>query len=89
MNLGPLHSEIWEKSSFNNTCPTILVDGCTPKEIRVFTCKDVSIANYMDAHEAVMKIKYKEIAALHSNNTYILREANRHSGKKFMRFLFL
>lgn len=37
----------------------------------------------MDTHETAMKIKYKLITALHSNNTYILREAPRYSGMLF------
>lgn len=66
---------------YNSSCPAVLVDWCKPNKIKAVTCKDVSIGNYIDAHETVMKIKYKQIINLHSNNTYILREAPRYSGK--------
>nr|XP_026485355.1 angiotensin-converting enzyme-like [Vanessa tameamea] len=79
LNLGELPPEIFLESAFNGTCPTTVVDWCQPNKVRFVTCKDVSIQNYMDAHEAAMKIRYKLITALHSNNTYILREAPRYS----------
>ncbi|XP_037975647.2 angiotensin-converting enzyme [Plutella xylostella] len=79
LNFGPLEPQLWTESNFNGQCPPILVDSCKPNNVKIYTCKDVSIANYMDAHEAVMKIKYKEVTALHSNNTYVLRDANRYS----------
>lgn len=78
--MPPVEPYMWNKSIFNGSCPPVLVDWCKPNKLRVVSCKDVTIANYIDAHDAVMKIKYKEIAALHSNNTYTLREANRYSG---------
>lgn len=81
LNLGDIEADTWRESSFNGSCPSVLVDWCKPNKVRVVTCKDVSIANYLEAHEAAMKIKYKETSALHSNNTYILREAPRYSGK--------
>lgn len=81
LDLGGIEKEFWTESVFNNTCPTVLVDWCKPNKIRAVTCKDVSIGNFIEAHEAVMKIKYKEIINLHSNNTYLLREAPRYSGK--------
>ena len=46
----------------------------------------------MDTYETVMKIRFKLITALHSNNTYILREAPRFSGKLsmiFIKYLYL
>lgn len=79
LNLGEIHSETFTESVFNSTCPTTLVDWCKPKKMRAVTCKDVNIRNYVEAHESLMKIKYKEIINLHSNNTYILREAPRYS----------
>lgn len=80
---GEVEQEFWTDSVFNSTCPTVLVDWCKPNKIRVITCKDVSIGNYLDAHEVIMKIKYKETINLHSNNTYILRDAPRYSGTIF------
>ncbi|XP_053605335.1 angiotensin-converting enzyme-like protein Ace3 [Plodia interpunctella] len=79
LGFGELDTDIWTNSIFNGTCPTTIVDWCKPNKMLVVTCKDVSIGNYIDAHEAAMRIKYREIAALHSNNTYILREAPRYS----------
>ncbi|XP_060802153.1 angiotensin-converting enzyme-like [Amyelois transitella] len=79
LGFGDIETELWTDSVFNGTCPTTFIDWCKPNKMRVMTCKDVSITNYIDAHEAAMKIKYKEITALHSNNTYILREAPRYS----------
>ncbi|KAH9634352.1 hypothetical protein HF086_000609 [Spodoptera exigua] len=79
LNLGDADPDIWTESVFNSTCPPTLVDWCKPNKVRAITCKDVSIANYIEAHEAVMKIVYKQTINLHSNNTYILREASRYS----------
>ncbi|VVC89802.1 angiotensin-converting enzyme-like [Leptidea sinapis] len=79
LNFGEIPTEILTESDYNGTCPTNIVDWCQPNKIRFVTCKDVSIANFIEAHEAAMKIKYKLIAATHSNNTYILREAPRYS----------
>ncbi|XP_049870972.1 angiotensin-converting enzyme-like [Pectinophora gossypiella] len=79
LSFGELEPQIWEESVFNGSCPTILVDWCKPNKVRAVSCKDVSIGNYIDAHEAAMKIKYKQTTALHSNNTYLLREAARYS----------
>ncbi|XP_075976077.1 angiotensin-converting enzyme-like protein Ace3 [Anticarsia gemmatalis] len=79
LNLGEADPEVLNESVFNSTCPPTLVDWCKPNKVRAITCKDVSIANYIEAHEAVMKIVYKQTINLHSNNTYILREASRYS----------
>lgn len=79
LNLGEADPDIWTESVFNSTCPPTLVDWCKPNQVRAITCKDVSIANFIEAHEAVMKIVYKQTINLHSNNTYILREASRYS----------
>ncbi|KAI8420765.1 hypothetical protein MSG28_007978 [Choristoneura fumiferana] len=79
LNMPAVEPYTWDKSIFNSSCPPVLVDWCKPNKLRVVSCKDVTISNYIDAHDVVMKIKYKEIAALHSNNTYTLREANRYS----------
>lgn len=79
LNFGEIPEEILSESVFNGTCPPTIVDWCQPNKVRFVSCKDVSIQNYMDTHETAMKIKYKLITALHSNNTYILREAPRYS----------
>ncbi|XP_041988913.1 angiotensin-converting enzyme-like [Aricia agestis] len=79
LNIGDIGSEILEASVFNGSCPPVIVDWCQPNKLKFASCKDVSIANYMDAHEAAAKIRYKMTAAMHSNNTYILREAPRFS----------
>lgn len=76
-----MSTKFWSESKFDGTCPSVIIDSCKPNELKMYTCKDVGIGQYLDAHENVMKIKYKEIAAIHSNNSYILREANRYSGK--------
>lgn len=81
LNLGEADPDIWTESVFNSTCPPTLVDWCKPNKVKAITCKDVNIANFIEAHEAVMKIVYKQTINLHSNNTYILREASRYSGK--------
>ncbi|XP_072949997.1 angiotensin-converting enzyme-like protein Ace3 [Epargyreus clarus] len=79
LQLGDIDPLIMNESLFNATCPTEIVDWCKPNRMRFVTCKDISIENYMEAHEILMKIKYKMITALHSNNTYVLREASRYS----------
>lgn len=83
LNLGEANESIFTESVFNSTCPPRLIDWCKPNNVKVITCKDVSIANYIEAHEAVMKIVYKQTINLHSNNTYILREASRYSGNNY------
>lgn len=81
--MGQLDSKFWSDSKFDGTCPTVITNFCKPNLIKVYTCKDVSIGNYLDAHETVMTVMYKELAAVHSNASYSLREANRYSGKCF------
>ncbi|CAG9579679.1 unnamed protein product [Danaus chrysippus] len=73
----PLPIYLLKESAFNGTYPPIIVDWCESNRMRFVTCKDVSIQNYMDAHETAMKIKYKITTSLHSNNTYVLRGAPR------------
>ncbi|CAH2040681.1 unnamed protein product, partial [Iphiclides podalirius] len=79
LELGEIEPEIFAESQFNGICPTTIVDWCKPNKVRFVTCADVNIGNYMEAHEAATKIKYKITSALHSNNTYVLREAARYS----------
>ncbi|XP_063827371.1 angiotensin-converting enzyme-like [Ostrinia nubilalis] len=79
LNLGEIKPEIWQISVFNSSCPPVLVDYCKPNKMKVVTCKDVSIGNYLDAHETAMKIAFKQLTASYSNNTFILREAPRYS----------
>ncbi|CAK1544141.1 unnamed protein product [Leptosia nina] len=79
LNFGEIPPEIITESDYNGTCPSTIVDWCQPNKVKLVTCKDVSISSYMEAHEVAMKIKYKLIAATHSNNTYALREAPRYS----------
>ncbi|XP_028160304.1 angiotensin-converting enzyme-like [Ostrinia furnacalis] len=79
LNLGEIKPEIWQISVFNSSCPPVLVDYCKPNKMKVVTCKDVSIGNYLDAHETAMKIAFKKITASYSNNTFVLREAPRYS----------
>ncbi|XP_045767657.1 angiotensin-converting enzyme-like [Maniola jurtina] len=79
LNLGEVPNDILTESAFNGTCPPTIVDWCQPNKLRFISCKDVSIQNYMDAHETATKIRFKITTALHSNNTYILREAPRYS----------
>jgi hypothetical protein len=81
LKLGDIKPEVWSESLFNSSCPSTLVDWCKPNKVRVVTCKDVSIGNYLEAHETATKILYKQTTALYSNNTYILREAPRYSGE--------
>lgn len=88
LNFGELEAQFWTESKFDGSCPTVLVNSCKPNKIKAFTCKDVSIGHYLDAHEAVMQVKYKEIASVYSNNTYILREANRYSGEIYLNIFF-
>lgn len=86
LNVGEVPQDILDQSAFNGTCPPTIVDWCQPNKVKFISCQDVSIPNYMDAHETVMKLRFKLITALHSNNTYILREAPRFSGKLVKKF---
>lgn len=79
LKIGKMRPEVLSESIFNSSCPATLVDWCKPNKMRVATCKDVSIANYLDAHEAAMKIVYKQTTAAYSKNTFIIREAPRYS----------
>lgn len=79
LKFGSMDVKFWTDSKFDGDCPSAVIDSCKPNFVKVYTCKDVSIGHYLEAHENIMKIRYKEIAAIHSNNSYILREANRFS----------
>ncbi|CAG4969703.1 unnamed protein product [Parnassius apollo] len=79
LEIGEIEPEIFTESYFNGSCPTTIIDWCKPSKMRFVTCQDVSLGNYIEAHETAAKIKYKITAALHSNNTYVLREASRYS----------
>ncbi|KAL4707323.1 hypothetical protein ACJJTC_019861 [Scirpophaga incertulas] len=79
LRLGEIKEEVWSESIFNSTCPSTLVDWCKPNKVRIATCKDISIGNYIEAHETAAMIIYKQNTAQYSNNTYILREAPRYS----------
>lgn len=81
LELGGIEFEVFAESPFNGKCLTTIVDWCNPNKIRFVTCSYISLGNYIEAHEATTMIKYKITSALHSNNTYVLREVSRYSGK--------
>ncbi|XP_012285768.1 angiotensin-converting enzyme [Orussus abietinus] len=69
-------AEFWENSQFNGTCPSELISFCRDGEMRVSTCSEASISNYLDAHKNVAKILVNQMMADHAS---MLSTANRYS----------
>lgn len=60
-------ANFWEHSEFNRTCPTRIVNFCREGKMRVFTCYEASLSNYITAHKNVGKILFNQLASRSSN----------------------
>jgi len=69
-------AEFWQSSKFNGQCPSVLLNFCRYGKMRVSTCSEASMSNFLGAHEDVGKILFNQMA---SGNTPVFSTANRYS----------
>lgn len=77
--IGNPETGFWSNSNFRAECPAKLVKFCRSSEIRVSTCNEASLSNYLTAHKHVAKILMKEMSLMNP----ILNDVNRYSGEYF------
>ncbi|XP_011646803.1 angiotensin-converting enzyme-like isoform X2 [Pogonomyrmex barbatus] len=81
-NLGSIllrqvpQAEFWDKSEFNQQCPSRLLNFCRDG-MRISTCSKASTSNFLTAHEDVGKILFNQMTV---QNTPVLNMVNRYSG---------
>jgi len=69
-------AEFWQSSEFNRQCPSVLLNFCRYGRMRVSTCSEASLSNFLGAHEDVGKILFNQMA---SENTPVFSTVNRYS----------
>nr|XP_031845275.1 angiotensin-converting enzyme-like isoform X1 [Nomia melanderi] len=70
------NSEFWDKSRFNQQCPSKLINFCKGGNLRVSTCYEPTVSNFVSAHKNVGKTLFNQMSA---NNIIVLNTANRYS----------
>ncbi|XP_020295000.1 angiotensin-converting enzyme-like isoform X2 [Pseudomyrmex gracilis] len=81
-NLGSIlfkqvpQAEFWERSEFNQTCPSTLLNFCQGI-MRVSTCSVASVSNFVTAHSDIGKILFNQMTV---ERTPVLNIVNRYSG---------
>ncbi|XP_029161512.1 angiotensin-converting enzyme-like [Nylanderia fulva] len=70
-------AEFWDKSEFNQSCPSRLLNFCQDGTIRVSTCSKATMRNFLKAHEDMGKILFNQMTV---ESTPILNTINRYSG---------
>ncbi|XP_018307844.1 angiotensin-converting enzyme [Mycetomoellerius zeteki] len=70
-------AEFWDKSEFNQQCPSRLLNFCRDGTMRVSTCSKATISNFFVAHEDVGKVLFNQMTV---ENTPVLDTVNRYSG---------
>lgn len=70
-------AEFWDKSEFNKSCPSRLLNFCQEGAIRVSTCSKATMSNFLRAHEDMGKILFHQMTV---ESTPILNTINRYSG---------
>ena len=70
-------AEFWDKSEFNKSCPSRLLNFCQDGTIRVSTCSKATLSNFLRAHEDMGKILFNQMTI---ESTPILNTINRYSG---------
>ncbi|KAL6425876.1 hypothetical protein ACFW04_008893 [Cataglyphis niger] len=70
-------AEFWDKSEFNRSCPSRLLNFCQDGTMRVFTCSKATMSNFLRAHEDMGKILFNQMSI---ESTPILNTINRYSG---------
>ncbi|XP_076655496.1 angiotensin-converting enzyme [Halictus rubicundus] len=68
--------EFWEESNFEGQCPSKLINFCKDGAMRVSTCYEPTLSNYLSAHKDVGKVVYNQITL---QNIPVLTTANRYS----------
>lgn len=69
-------AEFWDKSYFNKECPATLINFCKEGVMRVSTCFEPTISNYLAAHKNVAKVSFSQMSV---EDTPVLNTANRYS----------
>lgn len=78
-------AKFWKDSDFYAQCPSHLINLCKGN-VRLMTCSDhSSIRNYVSAHKDVANILIHQMSI---DNSPILNEANRYSGKYLFSYLY-
>ncbi|XP_071647514.1 angiotensin-converting enzyme isoform X1 [Temnothorax longispinosus] len=67
----------WDKSEFNQQCPSRLLNFCREGTMRVSTCSKATMSNFLTAHENVGKVLFNQMTV---ENTPVLDTVNRYSG---------
>ncbi|XP_029664757.1 angiotensin-converting enzyme-related protein-like isoform X2 [Formica exsecta] len=70
-------AEFWDKSEFNQSCPSRLLNFCQDGTMRVSTCSKATMSNFLRAHEDMGKILFNQMTV---ESTPILNTINRYSG---------
>lgn len=70
-------AEFWDKSEFNQSCPSRLLNFCQYGTMRVSTCSKATMSNFLRAHEDMGKILFNQMI---TESTPILNTINRYSG---------
>ncbi|XP_072756511.1 angiotensin-converting enzyme isoform X2 [Anoplolepis gracilipes] len=70
-------AEFWDKSEFNQSCPSRLLNFCQDGTMRVSTCSKATMSNFLRAHEDMGKILFNQMTI---ESTPILNTINRYSG---------
>ncbi|CAK9795323.1 Angiotensin-converting enzyme, partial [Anthophora quadrimaculata] len=66
----------WNRSRFNQQCPSKLINFCKDAVLSVSTCFEPTISNYLSAHKNVGKIVFNQLSV---EDTPVLNTANRYS----------
>ncbi|XP_050574084.1 angiotensin-converting enzyme-like [Bombus affinis] len=69
-------ADFWKNSYFYGQCPSKLVNFCKDAVLRVSTCFEPTISNYLSTHKNVGKIVFNQLSV---EDTPILNTANRYS----------
>ena len=69
-------ADFWKNSYFYGQCPPKLVNFCKDAVLRVSTCFEPTISNYLSTHKIVGKIVFNQLSV---EDTPILNTANRYS----------
>ncbi|XP_076766424.1 angiotensin-converting enzyme [Xylocopa sonorina] len=69
-------ADFWENSRFSQQCPSKLINFCKGAVLRVSTCFDPTISNFLSAHKNVAKVVFNQLSV---EKTPVLNTANRYS----------
>ncbi|KAL0108223.1 hypothetical protein PUN28_015047 [Cardiocondyla obscurior] len=70
-------AEFWDKSEFNQRCPSRLLKFCRDGIMRVSTCSKATMSSFLTAHEDVGKVLFNQMIV---ENIPVLDTVNRYSG---------